>query len=231
MPLKSGKENIGSNIKEMVSAGHPHDQAVAAAISASQKAKGQDEIVGWAENDFIDHPTPIYKNLSPERLKEILQTEGKPTGSYKKSLRALYDQEGNSYYFDPELLHEFAAAEITGKYRNPEFVHAYALGDEDIDAIEYYRPKTSSGWTPEGLRGLSERDPRVREVEFGNAKHTVSAAQPNNDYSKAMTDLLWQPSLKEEVERRPKEGSIEAISRATLENPNLKGDAKGKDSC
>ena len=32
MPLLPGKENIGSNIKEMEKAGHPHNQAVAAAL-------------------------------------------------------------------------------------------------------------------------------------------------------------------------------------------------------
>ena len=37
MPLKPGKKNIGANIKEMVKAGHPRDQAVAAAMSEARK--------------------------------------------------------------------------------------------------------------------------------------------------------------------------------------------------
>jgi hypothetical protein len=32
MPLLSGKENIGNNISEMEKSGHPHAQAVAAAL-------------------------------------------------------------------------------------------------------------------------------------------------------------------------------------------------------
>lgn len=32
MPLKPGKANVGHNIREMEKAGHPHKQAVAAAM-------------------------------------------------------------------------------------------------------------------------------------------------------------------------------------------------------
>lgn len=32
MPLLKGKKNIGHNISEMEKSGHPHDQAVAAAL-------------------------------------------------------------------------------------------------------------------------------------------------------------------------------------------------------
>ena len=39
MPLKPGKKNIGANIKEMVKAGHPYDQAVAAAMLTARKNK------------------------------------------------------------------------------------------------------------------------------------------------------------------------------------------------
>ena len=38
MPLKKGKKNIGKNIKEMVKAGHPQKQAVAAALSTARKS-------------------------------------------------------------------------------------------------------------------------------------------------------------------------------------------------
>lgn len=33
MPLKPGKKNFQRNIREMIKAGHPHNQAVAAAYS------------------------------------------------------------------------------------------------------------------------------------------------------------------------------------------------------
>jgi hypothetical protein len=41
MPLRKGKDKatISANIKEMVKAGHPHDQAVAAAMSIARKSK------------------------------------------------------------------------------------------------------------------------------------------------------------------------------------------------
>ena len=37
MPLLRGRENIGRNIKEMIAAGHPKDQAVAAALDMARK--------------------------------------------------------------------------------------------------------------------------------------------------------------------------------------------------
>jgi hypothetical protein len=39
MPLLAGKKNIGHNIEEMEAAGHPHDQAVAAALNKAGKGK------------------------------------------------------------------------------------------------------------------------------------------------------------------------------------------------
>ena len=37
MPLKPGKKNMGYNIREMMAAGHPQKQAVAAAYSMARK--------------------------------------------------------------------------------------------------------------------------------------------------------------------------------------------------
>ena len=42
MPLKPGRKNIGRNISEMIRAGHPRDQAIAAALNkARKKRKGK----------------------------------------------------------------------------------------------------------------------------------------------------------------------------------------------
>lgn len=38
MPLKPGKKNIGSNIKEMEASGHPKKQAIAASLNEARKS-------------------------------------------------------------------------------------------------------------------------------------------------------------------------------------------------
>lgn len=43
MPLLPGKENIGHNIEEMQKAGHPHDQAVAAALNEADVPKSKNQ--------------------------------------------------------------------------------------------------------------------------------------------------------------------------------------------
>ena len=40
MPLKSGKKNMGYNIRELMHSGHPKDQAVAIAYKMARKQKG-----------------------------------------------------------------------------------------------------------------------------------------------------------------------------------------------
>lgn len=39
MPLKSGKKNIGANIKELKRSGRPHKQAVAIALQHARRKK------------------------------------------------------------------------------------------------------------------------------------------------------------------------------------------------
>jgi hypothetical protein len=38
MPLKPGKKNIESNIKEMENSGYPHKQAIAASLNEARKS-------------------------------------------------------------------------------------------------------------------------------------------------------------------------------------------------
>jgi hypothetical protein len=52
MPLKKGKANIGSNIAEMIKAGHPRDQAIAAALNVARKKRAD------GGNDMPDAYTP-----------------------------------------------------------------------------------------------------------------------------------------------------------------------------
>jgi hypothetical protein len=66
MPLKEGKSHkvIAHNIKEMIEAGHPHDQAVAAALSNADVPNYDDG------GDVKPSPTPAPGML--ERLKNYL---------------------------------------------------------------------------------------------------------------------------------------------------------------
>ena len=41
MPLIPGKAHVGQNIEEMVHTGHPHDQAVAAAMSVLRRGRAE----------------------------------------------------------------------------------------------------------------------------------------------------------------------------------------------
>ena len=38
MPLLSGKENVGKNIKELIASGHSRDQAIAIALDVARKS-------------------------------------------------------------------------------------------------------------------------------------------------------------------------------------------------
>lgn len=61
MPLKKGKseKTVSFNIKEMMKAGHPQDQAVAAALSTARKARATGgEILGKT------HVGPIHSNVA-----------------------------------------------------------------------------------------------------------------------------------------------------------------------
>ena len=53
MPLRKGKSQavISANIREMIRAGHPRDQAVAAALRSADKAKGKHPMAKRAHRD------------------------------------------------------------------------------------------------------------------------------------------------------------------------------------
>ena len=61
MPLAKGKsqETISSNIEEMVHAGHPHDQAVAAALNTARNSRAE-----GGEVDAKIHVGPIHSNVA-----------------------------------------------------------------------------------------------------------------------------------------------------------------------
>jgi hypothetical protein len=59
MPLAPGKSNIGHNISEMVSSGHPRDQAIAAALNVARKRRD----TGGAVSKDI-HTGPIHSAVA-----------------------------------------------------------------------------------------------------------------------------------------------------------------------
>jgi hypothetical protein len=61
MPLKHGssQKTISSNISEMLRSGHPHDQAVAAALSTARKYKA------GGGPGILAQPKPVYNNPPP----------------------------------------------------------------------------------------------------------------------------------------------------------------------
>lgn len=70
MPLKKGKsqKTISSNISEMIRAGHPRDQAIAAALSTARKSRADG---GELKQDLPDvpdqekiHVGPIHSNVA-----------------------------------------------------------------------------------------------------------------------------------------------------------------------
>ncbi len=56
MPLKPGKGNIGSNIKEMEASGHPRAQAIAAALNVARKTARPKRAFGGHTPDFLKAP-------------------------------------------------------------------------------------------------------------------------------------------------------------------------------
>jgi len=69
MPLKAGKSNIGSNIREMQAAGHPHTQAVAAALrtayGAPRAAGGLVEGETGGRSDEVSTQVPDGAHIIP----------------------------------------------------------------------------------------------------------------------------------------------------------------------
>ena len=59
MPLIPGKAHVGQNIEEMVHTGHPHDQAVAAAMSVLRRGRAE----GGEVSDKV-HTGPIMSRVA-----------------------------------------------------------------------------------------------------------------------------------------------------------------------
>jgi hypothetical protein len=85
MPLKKGKSQatISGNISEMIKAGHPRDQAIAAALSTARKTKAD----GGGLYANIHAKRERIKHGSKERMRKV-GSEGAPTAeAFKKSAR------------------------------------------------------------------------------------------------------------------------------------------------
>jgi hypothetical protein len=87
MPLKSGKSHkvISHNIKEMIEAGHPHDQAVAAALSHAD-VPNYDE--GTGDVEPASSPAPDANPGLMTKLKNYFSTSSPYDNFAKKGISA-----------------------------------------------------------------------------------------------------------------------------------------------
>lgn len=76
MPLRKGSSQkvISSNIREMVKAGHPHNQAVAAAMHMAHKDKG-----------FYTHMTHASIQPQEDRVDEVTIGSGQHDADFPKT--------------------------------------------------------------------------------------------------------------------------------------------------
>jgi hypothetical protein len=80
MPLLPGKKEIGHNIEEMQAAGHPHDQAVAAALDTARKHRADGGYTTTTSTpDSAMHVGPIHSSVAG-RTDHLPITV--PSGSY-----------------------------------------------------------------------------------------------------------------------------------------------------
>jgi ADP-ribose pyrophosphatase YjhB (NUDIX family) len=82
MPLLPGKTNIGSNIEEMQAAGHPHDQAVAAALNVARTHRENGGPTGalLGSAPFVPGASSIAPTDNPNRLLFNATGQGRVTG-------------------------------------------------------------------------------------------------------------------------------------------------------
>jgi len=160
MPLSKGKsqKTISRNISEMIHAGHPRDQAIAAALNAARKTKREDG-----------------GNVIETKFAQKQQAQNKTPYSYQKDVGLsipLYDPKGRSGVFhkSPDLakgdeipFERFEAEEkgifgIYGKNRvrvattSPEAAKVLAdaynrkgFSDKSIEKVPLSRPKKANG--------------------------------------------------------------------------------------
>jgi len=80
MPLLHGKKNIGHNISEMESAGHPRDQAIAAALNVARKHRDDGGEVSIPKTPVVkQHVGPIHSSVAGRTDHLPMEV---PSGSY-----------------------------------------------------------------------------------------------------------------------------------------------------
>lgn len=93
MPLSPGSSDavIGRNIREMQAGGHPHAQAVAAALREAGKAKK------YAEGQYDDEPAPPSPTLTPEDASTESGWEGgNPEAGFLSAIHAAHTDPTNA---------------------------------------------------------------------------------------------------------------------------------------
>jgi len=113
MPLLPGKKNVGHNIEEMEKAGHPRDQAIAAALNTARKTRASGGGFRPSLTAAIRHGSKIhtgryhrdiYSSLPPEVQKEV-GTDGRQFGFVDESGGYRHRADAMRYAKDFDLLH------------------------------------------------------------------------------------------------------------------------------
>jgi hypothetical protein len=93
MPLKKGhsKEVVSDNIKEMMKAGHPQKQAIAAALTMARKYKKMSE-GGMVDPDYDEDVSSDFEDNAVRGLNEI-RVEGKFQENVNASPKAESDEQ------------------------------------------------------------------------------------------------------------------------------------------
>ena len=110
MPLKSGssQKTISSNISEMISAGHPRDQAIAAALSTARKvakADGGDvrQTRGEGGEVAVDNPGGDWLRRKQEYADEAMTKGHKVTGPITADTRDIVHVDPHKAHFPGSL--------------------------------------------------------------------------------------------------------------------------------
>jgi hypothetical protein len=128
MPLKHGSSQttISQNISEMSRAGHPHDQAIAAALNIARSSKEQ----GGEQNGNIVHTGPIHSPVAGRTDHLPMHV---PSGAYViPAEEVAYLGEGNTLSGFKNITEMISKFEDDGAHNGGQPVPIVAAGGEYV---------------------------------------------------------------------------------------------------